>query len=138
MNPSHFTIENITHQTTKIDYTLVMTNQLDNCIFCKIANKEVQTKIIFENEDFVAFNDINPVSPVHVLVIPKKHYKSMLEVEDPTLLGKLLLTAKDIAKKNNLTSGFRTVINTGDNGGQTVHHLHLHVLGGRFHKWPPG
>lgn len=109
-----------------------------DCIFCKIANKELETKVVFENEEFIAFNDIRPVSPTHILVIPKRHYKSLIEVEDKELLGKLLITAKEIAKKEGLSEGFRTVINTGDNGGQTVHHLHIHILGGRFHKWPPG
>lgn len=113
-----------------------MTNT--DCIFCKIANKELETKIVFENEEFIAFNDIRPVSPTHILVIPKSHYKSLIEVENKELLGKLLFTAKEIAKKEGLSEGFRTVINTGDNGGQTVHHLHIHILGGRFHKWPPG
>ena len=112
---------------------------MDNdCIFCKIAKKEMQTKLIFENDDFVAFNDIKPVSPTHVLVIPKKHYKNLFEIDDKELLGKLLLAAKEVAIKSGLQDGFRTVINTGDNGGQTVYHIHAHVLGGRFHKWPPG
>ena len=118
---------------------------MSDCIFCKIVNKELPTKIVFENDDFIAFNDIKPVSPTHILVIPKVHVKNLWEVESTvgtlhamSLLGKLLLTAKEIAKQENLTEGFRTVINTGDNGGQTVYHLHLHVLGGRFHKWPPG
>ncbi len=109
-----------------------------DCIFCKIANKEMQTKIIFENDEFIAFDDIKPVSPTHVLVIPKKHYKNLLEVEDKEILGKLILTAKEVALKLSLNDGFRIVLNTGDNGGQTVYHIHLHVLGGRFHKWPPG
>ena len=108
------------------------------CIFCKIAKKELSSKIIFENEDFIAFPDIKPVSPTHVLVIPKKHYKNLWEVGDKNLLGSLLETAKEVAKQQGLKDGFRTVINTGDNGGQTVYHLHVHVLGGRFHKWPPG
>jgi len=111
---------------------------MSECIFCKIAKKEISSKIVFENEDFVAFNDINPVSPIHILVIPKSHYKSLIEIDDKELLGKLLLAAKEVAKEQGLKDGFRTVINTGDNGGQTVHHLHAHVLGGRFHKWPPG
>lgn len=111
---------------------------MSDCIFCKIAKKEIPTKIIFENEDFIAFNDIKPVSPTHVLVIPKKHYKSLIETEDNSLLGRLLASIKEVAKQEGLNEGFRTVINTGDNGGQTVHHLHAHVLGGRFHKWPPG
>lgn len=109
-----------------------------SCLFCKIVNKELSTKIVFENEDCIAFNDIKPVSPTHILVIPKKHYKNLFDVEDKDLLGKLLLTVKTIAKQEGLSEGFRTVINTGDNGGQTVYHFHLHILGGRFHKWPPG
>ena len=115
------------------------TNSKD-CIFCKIANKELSTKLIYESDDFVAFNDIKPVSPTHILVIPKKHYKNLFEVNDndKDLLGRFLLTAKEIATREGLNDGFRTVINTGDNGGQTVYHIHLHVLGGRFHKWPPG
>ena len=115
-----------------------MNNSSENCIFCKITSKELPTKIIFENEDCIAFNDIKPVSPTHILVIPKKHYKNLWEIEDKELLGKLLLTVKDIAKQQGLENGFRTIINTGDNGGQTVYHLHIHILGGRFHKWPPG
>ena len=111
---------------------------MTDCIFCKIANKELPTKIVFENEYCVAFNDIKPVSPTHILVIPKVHIKNLWETNDSDLLGKLLLSAKEIAKQEKLNEGFRTVINTGDNGGQTVYHLHLHILGGRFHKWPPG
>ena len=110
----------------------------NGCIFCKIVKKEIPAKIVFENNDFVAFNDIKPASPIHVLVIPKKHYKNLTEVNETELLGKLLLTVSTISKEQNLQDGFRTVINTGDNGGQTVHHLHAHILGGRFHKWPPG
>ena len=108
------------------------------CIFCKIATKELSSKIIFENEGFIAFPDIRPVSPTHILVIPKKHFKNLQEVDDTTILGGLLTAVKEVAKLQGLNDGFRTVINTGDNGGQTVHHLHAHVLGGRFHKWPPG
>ncbi len=115
-----------------------MNSLTTDCIFCKIVKKELPTKIIFENDICVAFNDIKPVSPTHILVIPKVHIKSLWEATDGELLGKLLLAAKEVAKQNNLNEGFRTVINTGDNGGQTVYHLHLHVLGGRFHKWPPG
>jgi len=118
------------------DYTLTMDS--NNCIFCKIAKKEIPSKLIFENDDFVAFNDIKPVSPTHVLVIPKTHYGNLLEVKEKELLGKLLHTVKEVANQLNLKEGFRTVINTGDNGGQTVYHLHVHILGGRFHKWPPG
>ena len=111
---------------------------MPDCIFCKIANKELETKIIFENTDFIAFNDIKPVSPTHVLLIPKQHFTNLWEAQDKDLLGRLLMTVKEVAKKLGLEDGFRTVINTGDNGGQTVYHLHVHILGGRFHKWPPG
>lgn len=110
----------------------------NDCIFCKVVKKEIPAKIVFENEDFIAFNDIKPASPVHILVIPKKHYKNLLEVDDVNVLGKLMSTVQEVAKTSNLADGFRTAINTGDNGGQTVYHLHVHILGGRFHKWPPG
>lgn len=115
-----------------------MSNNTKDCIFCKVAKKEIPSKVVFENDDFFAFHDINPVSPTHVLVIPKKHYKNLFDVEDKEFLGRFLTTAKEVALKEGLKDGFRTVINTGDNGGQTVYHLHLHVLGGRFHRWPPG
>ena len=106
-----------------------MNNSTSDCIFCKIAKKELPTKIVFENEDFLAFNDIKPASPVHLLVIPKKHYKNLMEASDKELLGKLFLTVQEVAKQADISNGFRTVINTGDNGGQTVYHLHVHVLG---------
>jgi len=109
-----------------------------SCIFCKIAKKEIPAKVIFEDDEFIAFNDVKPVSPVHVLVIPKKHHNNLLEIESTEALGKLMKKVQQVAKELNLNDGFRTIINTGDNGGQTVHHLHVHILGGRFHKWPPG
>lgn len=109
-----------------------------DCIFCKIAKKETPAKIVFENEEFMAFNDIKAVSPIHILLIPKQHYASLLEVSDVNFLGRLMKMVQTISKEQKLNEGFRTVINTGDNGGQTVYHLHLHILGGRFHKWPPG
>ncbi|MBI1858700.1 MAG: histidine triad nucleotide-binding protein [Candidatus Melainabacteria bacterium] len=109
-----------------------------SCIFCKIVKKEIPAKVVFEDDEFIAFNDVKPVSPVHVLVIPKKHHNNLLEIESTEALGKLMKKVQQVAKELNLNDGFRTIINTGDNGGQTVHHLHVHVLGGRFHKWPPG
>lgn len=115
-----------------------MSNSTQDCIFCKIVNKEIPTKIVFENDFCLAFNDIKPASPTHILVIPKQHLNSLFETDDKELLGNLLFVAKEIAKEKGLSDGFRTVINTGDNGGQTVYHLHVHILGGRFHKWPPG
>lgn len=110
-----------------------------NCIFCKIANKEIESKLIYEDNDFVAFNDIKPASPVHILVIPKKHFNNLLEINDSEIMSKLFFAVQQIAKDLGLAKdGFRTVINTGDNGGQTVYHVHVHILGGRFHTWPPG
>ncbi len=114
---------------------------MDNCIFCKIASHELNAQIVYEDDDFMAFNDINPKAPVHVLVIPKTHLDSLLEVraQQADLVARLLLTAAKVARQLGVAEdGFRIVINTGDNGGQTVYHLHLHLLGGRFMTWPPG
>jgi len=109
-----------------------------NCIFCKIANKEINSNLLLETEDYVAFNDINPQAPVHVLVIPKKHYSSLNDIDNPEFMGKLMLGAKEVAKKLNIDKGYRVVINTGSDAGQTVFHIHLHILGGRPLLWPPG
>ncbi|MFN3604115.1 MAG: histidine triad nucleotide-binding protein [Leptonema sp. (in: bacteria)] len=112
-----------------------------NCIFCKIASKEVPSKIVYEEEEIISFYDINPQAPIHVLIIPKKHIPSLAEVHqnDQSLLGKLLLTSSIVAKKLGISEdGFRLVINTNRDAQQTVFHLHLHVLGGRPMSWPPG
>lgn len=112
-----------------------------DCVFCKIAANEIPVKAIYEDEDLIAFPDINPVAPVHILAIPKKHIASILEAtpDDAALLGRLMSAIPKIAAVAGLTEeGFRTIINTKDNGGQTVYHLHLHILGGRFMTWPPG
>lgn len=109
-----------------------------DCIFCKIAKKELSAKIVYEDENFMAFHDVKAVSPIHILVIPKEHYTSLLEVNNIEILGNLLKRVQVIVQQEKINDGFRTVINTGDNGGQTVPHLHVHVLSGRFHKWPPG
>jgi histidine triad (HIT) family protein len=114
---------------------------MSDCLFCKIAAHELNADIVYEDEDFMAFKDINPQAPVHVLLIPKKHLDSLLEVgaQEADLAARLLLTATRVARQLGVDGdGFRSVINTGDNGGQTVHHLHLHLLGGRFMTWPPG
>ncbi|MFO0592694.1 MAG: histidine triad nucleotide-binding protein [Polyangiaceae bacterium] len=111
------------------------------CLFCKIANKEIPAKIALEDDDLVAFHDINPVAPTHVLVIPKRHIASLADTTDgdEALLGKMLLAAKKVAAKEGIeASGFRTVFNTGANSGQAVFHVHMHVLGGRPMAWPPG
>ncbi len=110
---------------------------MENCVFCKIAKKEIPSNLVYEDEYTVAFNDLNPQAPVHILVIPKKHYASLNEVDDPVIMGALLNAVKETAKKLNI-SDYRTVINTGKGAGQEVFHIHLHMLAGRPLKWPPG
>jgi len=112
---------------------------MDNdCIFCKIAAGEFNTEFIVETEDYVSFKDLNPQAPVHALVIPKKHFVSINEIEDTELLGKLFQGARQTAEKLGVGDGHRLVVNTGEKGGQTVFHMHIHVLGGRNMQWPPG
>ncbi|MCP4148022.1 MAG: histidine triad nucleotide-binding protein [bacterium] len=110
---------------------------MSDCIFCKIARGEYNTDFLFEDEQVVAFKDINPQAPIHVLVIPKKHYTSVKDLDDEPLMGHLITAAKKVAEKLGL-SDFRIVVNTGSKAGQTVFHLHVHVLGGRYLSWPPG
>ena len=110
-------------------------------IFKKIIDKEVPADIVYEDDLCLAFKDIHAQAPVHILVIPKKEIPSMAEVtpEDQNLLGHLFVKAVKIARKLGLDQkGYRLVVNTKDDGGQTVHHLHIHILGGRSFKWPPG
>ncbi|MDQ3804447.1 MAG: histidine triad nucleotide-binding protein [Acidobacteriota bacterium] len=112
-----------------------------NCIFCKIAAGEIPAQLVYEDEAAVAFRDINPQAPAHVLVIPREHVASLAEAGEAqeSLLGRLLLAAARVAREAGLVeSGYRTVINTGAGAGQSVFHLHLHVLGGRPLSWPPG
>ena len=112
-----------------------------DCIFCKIANKEIPSKIVYEDNDVIAFHDVNPEAPVHILVIPKKHISSLnaATAEDEQLLGKILLTIQSIAKEQGIAeAGYRVVNNCGELGGQTVHHLHFHLLGDREMLWPAG
>ena len=110
-----------------------------DCLFCKIAAKQIPAKMIYEDADVFAFEDINPQAPTHVLVCPKKHFASLehATAEEEAALGKVALAAAKIARERNLGS-YRTVINTGTGAGQTVFHLHLHLLGGRAFHWPPG
>ncbi len=110
-----------------------------DCIFCKIASGEMEAERVLESEDVVAFRDIHPRAPTHVLVVPKRHIESLAhaEAEDAELLGKVLLAGAEVARKEGL-SAFRTVFNNGAGAGQSVFHLHLHVLGGRSFAWPPG
>jgi len=114
---------------------------MSDCIFCKIAEKTIPSKIVHEDDKVVAFDDVNPQAPTHVLVIPRKHVASLAELNeaDAGLLAHLMLTGNKIAKQKGIAEGgYRLVVNTGKNGGQTVLHLHLHVLGGRLMHWPPG
>ncbi len=111
------------------------------CIFCKIARKEIPSKIVYEDELALAFEDINPQAPVHILIIPRKHIHNNLSLteEDKPLMGHLFLVANRIASEKGIAErGFRTVLNCNAEAGQTVFHLHLHLLGGRPMKWPPG
>ena len=110
-------------------------------IFTKIINKEIPADILFENENVLAFRDINPQAPIHFLVIPKKEISTLndLEETDKDIVGELFMVAKNLAKKEGIAdSGYRTVFNCNKHGAQTVYHIHLHVLGGRQLSWPPG
>ena len=111
-----------------------------NCLFCRIAAGMLPVKRIYEDELVLAFPDISPQAPVHVLLIPKQHLTSHAHttVGDTKMLGYLLATAREVAKAQGLANGYRLVINTGNDGGQTVEHLHVHLLGGRHLGWPPG
>lgn len=111
-----------------------------DCIFCKIAAGVIPSKKVWEDDAVYAFHDIEPKAPTHILVIPKKHVASLAhaEADDAALLGRLLLAAATIAREHGLGKGYRVVISTGPEGGQTVDHLHLHLLGGRQMHWPPG
>lgn len=113
---------------------------MSDCIFCKIAQKQIESEIIYENDTLLAFRDINPQAPTHILIIPKEHLPMIAEAgeEHESLLGQMILAAKEIAKDENLDKGYRLVFNNGDHGGQEVYHIHLHLLGGRPMKWPPG
>jgi len=104
----------------------------DNCIFCKIARGEIPSRKVYEDDDVFAFQDINPVAPVHFMIIPKRHLVSLLEADDShaVLLGKMLVLAPKLAREQGLENGFRTVINSGKGGGQEVFHLHVHIIGG--------
>lgn len=107
------------------------------CIFCKIVNGEIKSEFLYEDEEVVAFYDVNPQAPVHCLIIPRTHCRSIKEVSDENLVGKLFIVGNEVAKKLGLNN-FRYVINTGEEAGQSVFHLHLHLLGGRVMNWPPG
>lgn len=113
---------------------------MDDCLFCKIGDKKIPSKLVYEDPEIFAFEDIHPQAPSHVLICPRKHIASLTEAtaEDTAMLGKLQLIAAKLAKERKLTEGYRTVLNNGLGAGQSVFHLHLHLLGGRDFRWPPG
>src|SRR6266566_8663402 len=111
----------------------------DSCIFCRIVRGEVPAQMLASNKEIAAFRDVNPQAPVHILIVPKKHIGSLDDTGDSYLLGQMISLAAAIARQEKISkSGYRTVINTGKDGGQSVDHLHLHLLGGRPMTWPPG
>ena len=111
------------------------------CIFCKIVNKEIPADFVYENDQVVAFNDLNPQAPVHVLIIPKEHIEKVsdFDLKHRDLITEMVLVANELAKKKNISdSGYRIVVNCNKDAGQAVFHVHLHLLGGRPMSWPPG
>ena len=113
---------------------------MDDCLFCKIGRKEIPAKLVHEDEEIFAFEDIQPQAPVHILICPRKHLVSLTDAaaEDARMLGQMQLVAAKLAVERKLTDGYRTVVNNGRGAGQSVFHLHLHLLGGRAFRWPPG
>ena len=111
-----------------------------SCLFCGIVAGEIPSTVVHETERTVAFRDLNPGAPTHVLVVPRDHYATAAELAeaDPAYMGEVIAAAAAVARQEGLTGGYRLVANTGDDAGQTVHHLHVHVLGGRALGWPPG
>ncbi len=113
---------------------------MSDCIFCRIGAKQAPGKFIYEDAEVFAFEDVHPQAPTHILICPRKHIESLSEAapEEAPLLGRLLILAAQIARERNLTDGYRTLLNNGRGAGQSVFHLHLHLLGGRPLRWPPG
>lgn len=112
---------------------------MSDCLFCKMASGEIKPDVVFEDDRLLAFRDLHPQAPLHVLIIPKRHIANLNGLDDTALGGHLLQTAAQIAEQQGYAeSGYRTVINCNNDGGQTVHHLHLHLLAGRQMHWPPG
>lgn len=112
---------------------------MTDCLFCKMIAGEIKPDVVYEDDNVLAFRDINPQAPVHLLIIPKTHIATLNDLDDTALSGKLLQTAILLAKQEDLANeGYRTVFNCNNNGGQEVFHLHLHLLGGRQMNWPPG
>ncbi len=112
---------------------------MSDCLFCRIISGEIPSSKVYENNDLIAFYDIDPKAPVHVLIVPKAHYQDMLDAKAQKMANVMFEAAADIAKQLGVAKdGFRCVLNTGHYGGQTVPHMHMHLLGGRILSWPPG
>lgn len=112
---------------------------MTDCLFCKMVSGVIKPDVVYEDDSVLAFRDINPQAPVHILIIPKRHIVTLNELDDSVLAGQLFQTAIKLAKQENISeSGYRTVFNCNKHGGQEVYHLHLHLLGGRQMHWPPG
>jgi histidine triad (HIT) family protein len=113
---------------------------MTDCIFCKISRNEMPAKMVYQDDEMFAFEDIAPQAPTHILICPRKHLISLTEAgsEDAALLGRMLLLAAKLGSERGLTGGYRTVVNNGRGAGQSVFHLHVHLLGGRAFRWPPG
>jgi histidine triad (HIT) family protein len=114
---------------------------MSDCLFCKIINREIPGSIVYEDDRILAFNDVNPQAPTHVLIIPKRHVESLNELQagDDQIVGEIVRRAAAIAKERGISAGgYRTVFNTNHAAGQTVFHIHLHLIGGRSMAWPPG
>ena len=114
---------------------------MSDCLFCKIRDGDIPADIIFENDDVLAFNDVNPQAPLHVLIIPRKHISTVNDMTtgDEVIMGKLFSAAKQLAAEKGVSDdGYRLVVNCNEKAGQTVFHIHMHLLGGRDMSWPPG
>lgn len=111
-----------------------------DCVFCKIIHGEIPSKRAYEDEKILAFFDVDPQAPVHILIVPKEHISSTNDIKEgnSAIIGQIFQVAARLAKEFNLEKGYRIVNNCGEEGGQTVNHLHFHLLGGRFMQWPPG
>lgn len=117
-----------------------MSDATSDCLFCRILRGEIPSKKVYEDEHVLAFEDISPKAPTHVLIIPKKHFAGLKEAqaEDAEVIGRCHLAAAEIARQRGIEQGYRTVLNVGPGAGQSVFHLHVHLLGGRHLSWPPG
>ena len=113
---------------------------MSDCVFCRIVRREAPARIVYQDEEVTAFHDLHPRAPVHILVVPNRHIAGLAQVEpeDATLVGKLFVVARQVAEQEGVASGYRLVVNNGPLAGQSVFHLHVHLLGGRALSWPPG